>query len=77
MSDNLSTLKQAYLALEKMEAKVKNLENASREPIAIIGIGCRFPGGVNDPKSFWQFLQNGTDAVREVPADRWDIRRVL
>ncbi len=73
MSDNLSTLKQAYLALEKMEAKVKSLEYASREPIAIVGIGCRFPGDVNSPETFWQFLQSGTDAVREVPADRWDI----
>ncbi len=41
------------------------------EPIAITGIGCRFPGGANDPKAFWKLLQNGTDAVGEVPESRW------
>ena len=44
-----------------------------REPIAIIGIGCRFPGGANDPASFWQLLRNGVDAIGEVPPDRWSI----
>lgn len=44
------------------------------EPIAIIGLGCRFPGGVNDPESFWQLLHNGVDAVGEVPPDRWGIK---
>ncbi len=41
------------------------------EPIAIIGIGCRFPGAPN-PQAFWKLLQEGGDSVREVPADRWD-----
>ncbi len=42
------------------------------ESIAIIGIGCRLPGA-SDPESFWQLLQNGVDAIAEVPKDRWDI----
>ncbi|NEO43440.1 MAG: acyltransferase domain-containing protein [Moorea sp. SIO4A3] len=42
------------------------------EPIAIIGIGCRFPGAKN-PDSFWQLLRNGVDAITEVPSDRWDV----
>jgi thioester reductase-like protein len=42
------------------------------EPIAIIGIGCRFPGA-NDPESFWQLLRNSVDAISEVPKERWDI----
>ncbi|MBE7247997.1 MAG: polyketide synthase, partial [Actinomycetospora chiangmaiensis] len=45
-----------------------------REPIAIIGMGCRFPGGA-DPEAFWQTLATGRDAVGPVPADRWDIAR--
>ena len=44
---------------------------AKNEPIAIIGIGCRFPGA-NDPTAFWQLLRDGVDAIREVPADRFD-----
>ncbi|MGA5820361.1 SDR family NAD(P)-dependent oxidoreductase [Kitasatospora sp. NPDC094028] len=43
------------------------------EPVAIVGIGCRFPGGADDPESFWQLLVEGRDAVGEVPADRWDV----
>jgi myxalamid-type polyketide synthase MxaD len=42
------------------------------EPIAIIGMGCRFPGGANDPSSYWEILAEGTDAISRVPADRWD-----
>ncbi len=43
-----------------------------REPIAIIGMGCRFPGAKN-PEAFWELLCNGIDAITEVPASRWDI----
>ncbi|PYQ42300.1 MAG: hypothetical protein DMF77_13265 [Acidobacteria bacterium] len=42
------------------------------EPIAIVGLGCRFPGGGSSPQAFWQLLKDGVDAVSEVPADRWD-----
>ena len=42
------------------------------EPIAVVGIGCRLPGNVSGPESFWQLLVDGRDAVGEVPADRWD-----
>lgn len=42
-----------------------------REPIAIIGIGCRFPGAA-DPEAYWRLLRDGIDAVTEVPASRWD-----
>jgi malonyl CoA-acyl carrier protein transacylase len=42
------------------------------EPIAIIGIGCRFPGS-DSPEGFWQILCNGVDAISEVPPERWDI----
>ena len=42
------------------------------EPVAVVGIGCRFPGNVTGPESFWQLLDNGGDAIGEVPPDRWD-----
>lgn len=44
------------------------------EPIAIIGIGCRLPGGANSPETFWKMLLEGKDAIREVTSDRWDVR---
>jgi acyl transferase domain-containing protein/NADPH:quinone reductase-like Zn-dependent oxidoreductase/acyl carrier protein len=45
------------------------------DPIAIIGIGCRFPGNASDPKKFWTLLCEGIDAIIETPKDRWDYRR--
>ena len=43
------------------------------EPIAIIGIGCRFPGGINDLESFWKLLRDGIDAISEIPSSRFDL----
>ena len=48
---------------------------ASPEPIAIVGMACRFPGGANSPAAFWELLRTGTDAVTEVPAARWNAAR--
>ncbi|MDQ4103460.1 MAG: type I polyketide synthase, partial [Actinomycetota bacterium] len=48
--------------------------SSSPQPIAIVGIGCRFPGGASDPKAFWKLLFDGADTVGEIPADRWDAR---
>lgn len=48
---------------------------SSPEPIAIVGMGCRFPGGIGDPASFWRFLRDGGDAIGEVPPDRWNVER--
>ena len=42
------------------------------DPIAIVGIGCRLPGGVTGPRSFWELLLAGTDAIRDVPKERWN-----
>ncbi|CAD5985244.1 beta-ketoacyl synthase N-terminal-like domain-containing protein [Planktothrix agardhii] len=69
----LSPTKRALLALEQMQAKLEALENRHHEPIAIIGTGCRFPGGVESPEQFWQLLRNGVDAIAPVPQDRWNI----
>ncbi len=45
------------------------------EPIAIVGMGLRFPGGAADPEHFWKLLAEGTDCIIDVPEDRWDMRR--
>ncbi|NES23646.1 MAG: polyketide synthase, partial [Symploca sp. SIO3E6] len=71
--EQLSLSKQMFLALKQAEAKLEMMESSRSEPIAIIGIGCRFPGNANTPESFWQLLANGEDGVREIPPERWDI----
>src|SRR3954469_11238884 len=50
------------------------LADHQREPIAIIGVGCRFPGGANDSEQFWHLLTDGVDAITDVPEDRWHLR---
>src|SRR3984957_13043745 len=69
---NLSPLKQALLTIEDLEQRVRKHERERSEPIAVIGLGCRFPHA-NNPERFWELLQNGDDAVSEVPAARWPI----
>jgi acyl transferase domain-containing protein/acyl carrier protein len=67
----MTPLDQALLALKKANAKLTAHEREKTEPIAIVGLSCRFPGGANDPESFWRLLESGTDAVREIPPERW------
>ncbi|WP_292867177.1 non-ribosomal peptide synthetase/type I polyketide synthase [Nostoc sp. LPT] len=66
-------LKNAYLELTDMRSKLDAIEQARTEPIAIVGMGCRFPGGANNPEAFWNLLSEGRHATQEVPANRWDI----
>ncbi|MFK7967416.1 MAG: type I polyketide synthase, partial [Burkholderiaceae bacterium] len=60
-------------ALRDAHTRLDDLEQQKHAPIAVVGIGCRLPGGVSGPEAFWQLLSEGKDAVGEVPADRWDI----
>src|SRR5687768_10102431 len=62
-------LEEALRSVRHLEARVQGLE---RGPIAIVGAGLRLPGGVRDLRGYWDLLESGRDAVREVPADRWD-----
>jgi acyl transferase domain-containing protein len=68
----LSPKRLALLALD-LQSRLDAIERSKTEPIAIIGIGCRFPGRGNDPESFWQVLRDGIDPITEVPQDRWDV----
>jgi acyl transferase domain-containing protein/NADPH:quinone reductase-like Zn-dependent oxidoreductase/surfactin synthase thioesterase subunit/NADP-dependent 3-hydroxy acid dehydrogenase YdfG len=49
--------------------------HCSREPLAVIGIGCRFPGGIDSPSACWKALLRGINAIRDVPDDRWNHAR--
>ncbi|NEP57546.1 MAG: alpha/beta fold hydrolase [Symploca sp. SIO2G7] len=50
-------------------------ENRQKEPIAIIGMGCRFPGKADSPEAFWNLLRDGVNAVTDIPSSRWDLER--
>ncbi|WP_434391510.1 SDR family NAD(P)-dependent oxidoreductase [Melittangium boletus] len=57
---------------ETIRARMPELPVLTAEPIAIVGMGCRFPGGVGSPAELWTMLSGGVDAITEIPADRWD-----
>lgn len=59
--------------MRKKKPKISN--NDVYEPIALVGIGCRFPGGSHDPESFWNLLVTGSDAIVDIPPERWNLRR--
>lgn len=71
----LKQMEMAYKALEKMEARLEQSEASRHEPLAVIGTGCRFPGGAEDPTRFWKMLLEGVDVIDEVPKERWDADR--
>lgn len=64
-------LKQAYITIKNLKNQLKNINNF-HEPIAIVGIGCRSPGGVKNHKDLWNLLISNSDAISEIPPDRWD-----
>ena len=68
----LSPKRLALLALE-LNQQVEAAARRAAEPVAVVGMGCRFPGGADDPRAFWDLLREGRDCIREVPAQRWNI----
>jgi acyl transferase domain-containing protein len=73
IQDYSSLLRDALVEIEEMQFKIKALEQEKKEPLAIIGMGCRFPGKADNPETFWQILSHGVDAIQEVPTDRWNV----
>jgi len=67
MTESLSPLKRALLAIETLQDRVDELESQRSEPIAVVGIGCRMPGGVNSPEALARLLDEGRCAVIERP----------
>ena len=75
MSDQVTRVSAARLALQARQARERaaDVEAVRSEPIAIVGLGCRFPGGAFDPDGLWRLLAGGVDAVREVSRERFDV----
>lgn len=72
-TDSRSLMQQALSELDRLQARVKRFEQGRSQPVAIVGMGCRFPGGVDGPESYWSLLEAGRDAITEVGSERWDI----
>ena len=70
----LSPVKRALQEIVELRAKLREIQAASSEPIAVIGMGARLPGAP-DVESFWRLLQEGRNGISEIPADRWDADR--
>ena len=71
-SSQAQLLKESLVAIELLEGRLEQSEANKHEPIALVGAGCRYPGGIEDLEGLWCVLRDGIDAVSEVPVDRWD-----
>ena len=67
----LSPVKQALLKIDSLRRELAQVREAANEPIAVVGIGCRLPGGADSVEGVWCLLAAGRDTITEVPPDRW------
>src|SRR5580692_11140537 len=73
----LDYLKRITVDLRQARRRLREVEERDREPVAIVGMGCRFPGGTGGPEELWQLLAGQGDGITEMPADRgWDLEQL-
>ncbi|MGB6728575.1 MAG: beta-ketoacyl synthase N-terminal-like domain-containing protein [Terracidiphilus sp.] len=72
MNQDLTALQRAAVVMKHLREELERARDARTEPIAVLGMACRLPGGVKTPEDYWQLLSDGTDAIREIPRDRWN-----
>jgi acyl transferase domain-containing protein len=70
-ADPSAALRRAATIIQKLERQLDAARLAVAEPVAVVGVGCRLPGGVSSLSSFWQLLRRGADTVRPMPAGRF------
>ncbi|RFD26847.1 polyketide synthase [Mycobacterium uberis] len=70
--DRRAIITEALHKIDDLTARLEIAEKSSAMPIAVIGMGCRFPGGVNNPEQFWDLLCDGRSGIVRVPSERWD-----
>ncbi|NUS13121.1 MAG: acyltransferase domain-containing protein, partial [Streptomyces sp.] len=77
--DELRTyLKRAVTDLRETRQRLADVESRAAEPIAVVAMACRYPGGVETPEDFWRLLSEGADAIGPFPGDRdWDLDRLF
>jgi phthiocerol/phenolphthiocerol synthesis type-I polyketide synthase A len=70
--DRRAIITEALRKIDDLTAQLEIAQKGDTEPIAVVGMGCRFPGGADNTAQFWRLLQDGMDGIVRVPPERWD-----